>query len=50
MNADEYEGWIETLEIMADKKTLKELRKAKLEVQQGKVKAFSEVVGRKQKQ
>jgi antitoxin YefM len=50
MNVDEYEGWLETLDIMADKKTLRELRKAKLEVQQGKVKTFSEVVGRKQKQ
>ncbi|MFA5099859.1 MAG: type II toxin-antitoxin system Phd/YefM family antitoxin [Candidatus Omnitrophota bacterium] len=50
MNSDEYEGWLETLEIMADKKLLKELRKAKLEIRQGKVKSFSEVVGRKQKQ
>jgi prevent-host-death family protein len=49
MNADEFEGWLETLEIISDKKGLKELRKAKKELKQGKTKSFKEVVGRLQK-
>lgn len=49
MNADEFEGWLETLEIMSDKKALRELRKAKKEFEQGKTKSFKEVVGRSQK-
>lgn len=49
MNADEFEGWLETLEIMSDKKSLKELRKAKKELEEGKTKSFKEVVGRLQK-
>jgi PHD/YefM family antitoxin component YafN of YafNO toxin-antitoxin module len=49
MNADEFEGWIETLEIMSDKKVLREIRQAKREIAQGKTKSFEEVVGRSQK-
>jgi len=49
MNADEFEGWLETLEIMSDKKVLKELRKAKKELEQGRTKSFKAVVGRPQK-
>ena len=49
MNADEFEGWIETLELISSKKTLKELRSAKKEIEQGKVKSFKEVTGRLQK-
>lgn len=49
MNADEFEGWLETLEIMSDKKGLKELRKAKAELAQGRYKTFEQVFGRKQK-
>ncbi len=49
MNADEFEGWLETLEIMSDKKGLNELRKAKAELKQGRFKTFEEVFGRKQK-
>lgn len=48
MNADEFEGWLETLEIMSDKKALKEIRQAKREIEQGKSKSFKEVVGRLQ--
>lgn len=50
MNADEFEGWLETLEIVSDKKALKEIRKAKKELEEGKTKSFKEVVGRPQKQ
>jgi prevent-host-death family protein len=48
MNADEFEGWLETLELMSDKKALKEIRKARRELACGKTKSFKEVVGRKQ--
>ena len=48
MNADEFEGWLETLEIMSDKKALGEIRKAKRELSLGKTKSFKEVVGRLQ--
>lgn len=49
MNADEFEGWLETLEIMSDKKALKEIRQARKELEQGKAKSFKAVVGRPQK-
>ena len=49
MNAEEFAGWLETLEIMSDKKALKEIRKARRELEQGQVKSFSEVVDRVQK-
>ena len=49
MNADEFEGWLETIEIMSDKKALKEIRKAIKELKEGKTKTFKEVVGRPQK-
>lgn len=49
MNADEFEGWLETLEIMSDKKGLKEIRKAKRELERGQTKTFREVVGRAQR-
>lgn len=48
MNADEFEGWLETLEIMSDKKALGEIRKSKKELSLGKTKSFKEVVGRLQ--
>lgn len=49
MNADEFEGWIETLELISNKKVLKELREAKKELEQSKFKSFEEVAGRVQK-
>lgn len=49
MNADEFDGWLETVEIMSDKKALKEIRKARKELEQGRTKTFKEVVGRPQK-
>ncbi len=49
MNADEFEGWLETLEIMSDKKALKEIRKAREELSVGQIKTFKEAVGRNQK-
>lgn len=49
MNSDEFDGWLETLEIMTDKKCLKGIRKARRELQLGKTKSFREVAGRNQK-
>ena len=49
MNAEEFNGWLETLEIMSDKKALKEIRKAKKELERGQTKSFQEVVGRAQR-
>jgi antitoxin YefM len=49
MNADEFAGWLETLELMSDKKALREIRKAREEFKLGKTKSFEEVTGRKQK-
>ena len=49
MNADEFEGWLETVEIMSNKKTFKDIRKARKELETGKTKSFLSVVGRKQK-
>jgi len=48
MNVDEFEGWLETLEIMSDKKALEEIRKARKELTSGKSKSFKQVVGRPQ--
>ena len=49
MNADEFAGWLETLEIMSNKKALNGLRKTLKEFKLGKTKSFKEVIGRKQK-
>lgn len=49
MNADEFEGWLETLEILSNKKALKEIQQAKEELEKGKSKSFSEVVGKAQR-
>lgn len=49
MNAAEYEGWLETMEILSDKKALKEIRQAKAEIRAGKTFSFEDVVGRPQR-
>ncbi len=43
MSIDEYEGWLETLEIMSDKKALKEIQEARKELAGGKSYTFEEV-------
>jgi len=43
MSVDEYEGWLETLEIMSDKKTLGDIRKAEKELAEGKYYTFEQV-------
>jgi len=49
MNADEFDGWLETMEIVSDKKALKDIRQSRKELATGKVKSFAQVVGRAQK-
>ncbi len=49
MNADEYEGWLETLALFSDAKTRRELEDAREELCRGGGRSFEEVVGRPQK-
>lgn len=49
MSVDEYEGWLETLEILSNKRMVKEIRKALRELKKGKYYTFEEVVGRQQR-
>ncbi|MDD5450132.1 MAG: type II toxin-antitoxin system Phd/YefM family antitoxin [Candidatus Omnitrophica bacterium] len=49
LNVDEYEGWLETLELLSNKKAAGEIRKALNEIRQGKYHTFEEVVGRPQR-
>jgi len=46
MCVDDYEGWLETLEIMASKKALRDIEAAKKELQHGKGYTFEEVFGK----
>jgi len=43
MCVDDYEGWLETLEIMSDKSAMDDIRKAKRELKKGKGYAFKQV-------
>ena len=49
MNADEYDGWLETLSLLSDAHTRQELQEARRELLQGGGRSFEEVVGRPQK-
>lgn len=49
MSTDEYEGLIETLEILQDKNITKELLLSIKEADHGKTISFKQVVGRQQK-
>jgi len=49
MCIDDYEGWLETLEIMSDKKAVQDIKKARNELAKGKYSTFEEVFGRPQK-
>ncbi len=46
MCIDDYEGWLDTLEIMSSKRALKDIEAAKKELRQGKGYSFEEVFGR----
>lgn len=49
MSVDEYEGWLETLEIMSDKRALKDIRAAEKELTKGKFYSFEEVFKKSKK-
>jgi len=44
MSVDDYEGWIETLEIMSNRDALGEIRKARRELDAGRGVAFEKVL------
>ena len=46
MCVDDYEGWLETLEIMSSKETMRDINTAKAELKAGKYVTFEEVFGR----
>ncbi|MDP3973319.1 MAG: type II toxin-antitoxin system Phd/YefM family antitoxin [Candidatus Daviesbacteria bacterium] len=43
MSADEYEGWKETNEILADKKLMKDIKQSEKEIAEGKWKDWEDV-------
>ena len=49
MCIDDYEGWLETLEIMGNKRAMADIKEAKKELAKGKHYTFREVFGRPQK-
>lgn len=49
MSMDDYEGWLETLEIMSDPEAMEDIRLAEKELKEGKVYDFEEVFGNKLK-
>jgi len=49
MNADEYEGWLETLALVSDPKVRAELHESMQELKAGRGRPFEEVVGRPQR-
>lgn len=46
MGYDEYEGWLETLEIMNNRQILKNIKKADKEFKKGKTVSFKEIFGK----
>lgn len=49
MCVDDYEGWLETLEIMSSKRAIDDIKEAKKELREGKCYTFEEVFGRPQR-
>ena len=48
MSYEEYEGWLETLEILSDRAFARGLRKARQEARRGKLHSYKEVFGKPQ--
>ena len=46
MCVDDYEGWLETLEIISDKKAMTDIRQAKKELAKGEYYTLEEVMGK----
>jgi prevent-host-death family protein len=49
MSAEEYEGWVETLELASDPEFIKALKEAQSDVRAGRVFPYEKVTGKKQK-
>lgn len=49
MSIDDYEGWLETLEIMSSKKVMADIKAAKKELKAGKGLTMDEVFGKPKK-
>lgn len=49
MSIDDYEGWLETLSIMSDEKTMSNIRKAEKELAHGKYCSLEDVCYKKRK-
>lgn len=49
MSYDEYEGWLETLDIMSDPQLAKGIKEAQEDVKKGRIYSFEEVIGKPQK-
>ena len=47
MSMDDYEGWLETLEIMSDPEAVKDIEEAEKEFEEGKAIDFEEIYGKK---
>ncbi len=43
MSVDDYEGWIETLDIMSDPVLVKQIKKAEQDIKKGKVKSLEQI-------
>ena len=49
MGVDEYESWLETVNILKDASWVKALKEAEEDVRKGRIVSFEKVFGRKQK-
>lgn len=47
MSMDDYEGWLETLEIMSDKEAMEDIRQAEKDLREGRFYTYEEVFGKK---
>lgn len=46
MSVDDYEGWLETLEIMSSKEAVREIKKARKELDAGRGIPFEKILGK----
>lgn len=49
MSYDEYEGWLETLDIMSDPDLAKSINAAKEDIKNGRIRTYEEVFGKPQR-
>lgn len=49
MSYEEYEGWLETIDIMSDPELVKSINEAKEDIKHGRIHTYEEVFGKLQK-